>query len=337
MSNGPSECRVTARDEDVRRGRRLADILRKKADAVPLGAGEPTAALRLEEPIFVSAPIGYRLARCLCRQDSGQWRGCSHYHGLWQYLRIFNTVSTPAQNADFFLDALSSLAREGGYRRVLVSGTADYSMPAHVLWAYQMENVIVDVTVVDICESPLYLSRWYAKRVGAAIETHACDIFDYECVTPFDVVCTNGFLRRFTHKRRKSLVAKWRQLLRPGGKAVITNRIVPPVTESAVRIRSRYVVDFRKKVLRAAEMWRDFLDVDNEELAGQAELIAERKARTRIPRLPSGREIAELFEGGGFAIDRLELAPMSLKSWQVTPGRKPPKTVEHARIVATRM
>ncbi len=336
-SNGPSECRVSARDEDVRRGRRLADILRKKADAVPLGAGEPTAPPRLEEPIFVSAPIGYRVARRLCRQDSVQGPGCSHYHGLWQYLRIFNTVSTPAQNADFFLDALSSLAREGGYRRVLVSGTADYSMPAHVLWAYQMENVIVDVTVVDICESPLHLSRWYAKRVGAAIKTHACDIFDYECVTPFDIVCTHGFFGQFTLKKRKSVVAKWRQLLRPGGKAVITGRIVSPVTEGVVRFRSTQVVEFRKKVLRAAEMWRDFLDVDIEELGRQAELIAKRRVRTRIPRLTSGREIAELFEAGGFAIDRLELVPMNRKAWQPTPGLKPPKIVENAQIVATRL
>ena len=84
-------------------------------------------------------------------------------------------------------------------------------------------------------------------------------------------------------------------------------------------------------------MWRDFLDVDIEELASQAELIAEQKMRTRIPHVTSAREFAELFEAGGFAIDRLELLPMDRKAWQQTPGLKPPKIVEHAQIVATRL
>ena len=290
----------------------------------------------LKEPILDSARTAYRVAQRLCRKDSASGNDCSWYHGLWQYLRLFNLVATPAQNAGFFLDALGTLAREGRYRRVLVSGTADYSMPAHVLWAYRMENAVVDVTVVDLCETPLFLSRWYAERVSATVKTHAGDILDYECAKPFDVICTHGFLRRFAPEGRKSLVAKWRGLLRPGGKVVTTKRIVPPLAQGTVRFRRGQVEAFRNATLREAQKWRDFLDADLEELGRQAELFAERKARSRIPGLGSAREIAELFEGGGFAIDRLESVDVPLKASQITRGREASKSAEHAQVVATR-
>ena len=178
-----------------------------------------------------------------------------------------------------------------------------------------------------------------AKKVSAAVKTHACDILDYDCTNPFDVVCTHGFLKQFTPEGRKSVVAKWRHLLRPGGKVVTTERIVPARTKGGVGFRTSRVSEVRKKVVQRAEMWRDFLDIDPEELASQAEPFAERQARRRRRkrRLSSRREIADLFEGGGLAIDRLEVARIHLKARHPTPGLNPPIIVEHAQIVATRV
>lgn len=43
---------------------------------------------------------------------------------------------------------------------MLISGTADYSMLAHLLQAYRNVEAAVHVTVLDRCETPLYLCRW---------------------------------------------------------------------------------------------------------------------------------------------------------------------------------
>jgi SAM-dependent methyltransferase len=115
---------------------------------------------------------------------------------------------------------------------VLVSGSADYSMPAHALWAYRAEAAPLQLVVVDRCETPLALSRWYAEPTKAAIHgttlsTQRADILDHEGAEPVDVIFTNSFLGSFAPEQRPRLAAAWRRLLRPGGRLVFTNRLRP--------------------------------------------------------------------------------------------------------------
>ena len=286
-----------------------------------------------EEPIIVSAPIARRVAPGLCHVDPATGEDCAWYHGVWQYLRILDLVPTPARHAEFFLDALRSLARAGAYRRVLVSGTADYSMLAHVLWAYQAENAPAEVTVVDICETPLYLSRWYAEKVGAAIHTDACNILDHNRAEPYDVICTHSFLRRFTPSRRPRVIAKWRDLLRPGGKVVTAGRVGARHANKGVGVRQGQVAEVLELILREAEKWRELLDIDPQRLMDMARLYVERPAgHPRAQR----EEYVDLFINGGFTIDRLDFVRSTWISTQRAPGLEVPESVEYGHVIATR-
>ncbi len=113
----------------------------------------------VEEPVSESAALARRKAAEICDPGDSTQPGCALFHGLWQYFRIFGLASTPARNGGFFKHSLESLARDGGYSRMLISGAADYSMPAHVLKAYRNVEAAVQVTVLDRCETPLYLCR----------------------------------------------------------------------------------------------------------------------------------------------------------------------------------
>ena len=121
--------------------------------------------------------------------------------------------------------------------------------------------------------------------------------------------------------------------MRPGGKVVTVNRVVPDRTKDTVGFRLAQISAFRQKALREAEKWRDFLDLDPEELARQAKHDA---AGPRTHRVVSRQEITNLLEGGGFTIDRLESRHLSGKPSQRLSGATTPESAEYAHIVATR-
>ena len=330
-ATGPSEWRLSAREEDLGLYRDTANVLKSKAPVASLGAASPS---ELEEPVVTTAPIARMLASVLCRADRPSTEDCFWLHGPWQYLRIFGMAPTPQRNAEFFLDSLGTLARDRRHPRVLVSATCDYSMLAHLLRAYRSENASAEVTVVDLCETPLFLCKWYAKMVSQTIETHASGILDWKCVKPFDVICTDSFLSRFPPSMKKNLISKWRDLLRPGGKVVTATRIEPSWSEDSIRYTPNQKDAFRNRVYEQARRWRDFLGIDPDEMAKDARLFAE---RARNYSVRSREELVELFEGGGFAFDRLDLT--ELRGY-VHPRRSEPGThrsATYAQIVASRL
>lgn len=316
----------------MRSYRNKVNLLREKAPAIGTGLGGPPS--DLGEPLATTAPLAEMVAPVLCRADHGARDNCSWYHGFWQYLRIFKLVSTPHRHADFFFDAFGFLAREGHYRRVLVSGAADYAMLAHVLWAYRKEDAAADITVLDLCETPLFLCKWYAKQASAAVDTHASDILDRESGEPFDVICTHSFLSRFPSARRKDLISKWRQLLRPGGKVVSTTRINLSRAPECAGFTPGQVRAFRERVFEEARLWRDILGIDPDEMADRAQLYAERTVHYPTTRR---EELTRLFEAGGFTLDRLNLPvlPGNVSARQSGPSTH--QNATYAEFVASRV
>ena len=253
-----------------------------------------------DEPLSESAPLARRMAADLCRQDPVSGEDCAWYHGIWQYLRMLDIVSAPREHGRFFSRTLEALAGDGGYGRVLVSGTADYSMYAQILHAYRKENASCDVTVVDRCETPLFLCRWYAERQGAEVHTKAFNILDFDAAQTFDVICTHSFLGFFDPTERRRLMAKWHNLLRPGGKVVTIHRIRPASSGKLMRFTAEQAAAFRGRVSRQAEKLKDSLDISPEELVEGARIFTE---RLKIHPVRSREELVELFEGSGFSVE----------------------------------
>ena len=81
-------------------------------------------------------------------------------------LRVLGVGRVMGGHADFLFDVLSEHARDARFPRVLVSGTADQTMPALVHRAYEEAGAALELTVLDWCETPLALCRWHAERTG---------------------------------------------------------------------------------------------------------------------------------------------------------------------------
>jgi SAM-dependent methyltransferase len=164
----------------------------------------------------------------------------------------------------------------------------------------------------------LFLNRWYAERVSHPIELSARDILDFESPRPFDVICAHSFVNQFPPALRPELIAKWRQLLRPGGKLVIVNRIWPATEEGPFTAKPKRVKVFREQMLRAAERWPDLTGATPEDLADHAADLMGRQ----IYLVNSLDRLRGLLADGGLAVERIDTSPAE-KSTQLSAAHFP--------------
>ena len=304
---------------------------------LPTAAGSTAGAetADLDELLAISAPLAAAAAERHCHHDPVLGQSCHWFHAAWQYLRMLDLVSTPHRHRSFFLESLSALAREGAHGRILISGAADYAMLELVLEAYAGSPTEPEIVVVDRCETPLVLNRWFAERRSIAVETEACDILDFESERPFDVICTHSFLVFIPPSRRADLVERWRQLLRPGGKVLTINRVRPDAPANAAGFSAEQIETFRDKALGAAEGRSDLGEATPEGLAS----YAERYARHHRPfPVRSWERLRELFEQGGFSVDSLRASEAG-KYWPsgaASASRTKDANTKYAHIICTR-
>lgn len=178
------------------------------------------AATSPADPIKEAYPLMMRAAETLCCGRNTPGRGCYAYHRAWPFKRMIGHHGSVWRHGAAYLASFRELASSGKVQRILISGSADYSLLAHVWHAYQLEGVQPEITILDYCEAPLAINRWYAERVGARIDTVACNIFEYHVDRAFDLITTDNFLSQFTPVDRQRIVRQWWTLIRPGGYAV---------------------------------------------------------------------------------------------------------------------
>lgn len=259
------------------------------------------AALLPDEPLRESAPVAYRLAHQHCPAGPD---GCRDYHAMWQYFRQIGLLSTIGTNTDFLVATLRRLADADTCRRVLISATADYGMLAHLLHAYRLAGVAPEVTVVDMCETPLALNRWYAERAGAVIRTCRANVLDFRADAPFDLVCTHSFLGRLTPEVRAGVVNKWHEVLRPGGRVVTVARVRYGAPVAGVtRYEPEEIREFRARALELARAQQHELDLPAEFIAEAAEHYAVSK---RSRGFGTTEALRALFEDHGFALENFD-------------------------------
>lgn len=285
------------------------------------------------EPLALSAPIAWRLAPGLCSRDRATGESCSWNHRLWQVLRMMGLVTTPEHHAEVFLRAVEIVTARRGAPRILVSGAADYGMLAWMLAAFGERGVVPETLVLDLCETPLMLNRWYAERAGNAISTCRSDILEYADARGFDLLCTHSFLGRFSPAERPRLLARWRELLDPGGIVVTVNRLRPAAGPGLLGFTSEQASAFRDTVMKGAKALPGSLGIDLSELAREAERYTR---LNRVHAVRSGEEVRALFESSGFAIEQLSCEPAA----RAAPTASTAPTVlggaEYVRVIARR-
>ena len=191
---------------------------------------------QLELSLQESSLLMWRQADISC--DNSR-QGCRAYHKVWQTLRLLGVNTSITSDSEFLINSLRPWLRSGEVRSILLCGAADYGMLAHLLWAARLENVEPEITVIDRCETPLFINRWYADRQGARIASFKHNILHAwpETAGQFDLVCTHNLLGFYDAAQRGEIFDRWYGLLAPEGRLLTVVRLRPDAT-SVERIPS---------------------------------------------------------------------------------------------------
>lgn len=135
---------------------------------------------------------GKQLAAQYCSGGYPDKEDCSWYHGNWMLLRYLGLVSNPFWHEDFYEMALAST--NAIEKRVLVLGTADFSMPLLC-----SECGIDSLDICDICSTPLKICDMVASKYSKSWNTFVQNVFD-KADSRYDIIVNDAFLSRFTSK-----------------------------------------------------------------------------------------------------------------------------------------
>ncbi|HKY95849.1 MAG TPA: class I SAM-dependent methyltransferase [Kiloniellales bacterium] len=182
---------------------------------------------RLPEPLELSAPLALDWAETHCGR-------CRAYHGLWQYRRIAGGVAALGADGAIYQAIIAALRREEGLSRILISATADYALQAVVRDAFRAvgaAETAPQITVADRCATPLLLNAWLAAERGGTVATRQGDLLEMELGGPYDLTISHSLFFWFSESERERLTARWFAALRPGGRVLLSNRVMkaPPI------------------------------------------------------------------------------------------------------------
>jgi len=176
---------------------------------------------------------------------------CNWYHGSWQYLRLVGLVSTPKWHERFYQDSLNRSLSNEKNASILISGTADYGILEQIYKSEHIKNVS-DVTVMDICESPLYICKWYHDKYAMNIPFINFNIIKRDIMNNMiaensqTVIIADAFLTRFDNISREIIIAQWLRMLKPNGFVITTIRI-EKTKSGMIKASTRDVDKFVKK------------------------------------------------------------------------------------------
>lgn len=282
-------------------------------------------------PLIESAPLAQSWARRLCRSLPGE-TCCADYHGLRQYWRLLDLVTTPGHH-DFYADHIGPPVSAGCIGHVLISGCADYAQLAQIAGICGERERLPEISVVDRCETPLALCRWYARREGFSIDTHAADIRRFRPRRSVDLVCTHSFLTWFAPRERPEIVSKWFELLRPGGTVLTVTRLRPPSDspDSLVADDEKEARAFCALVLERAKQRPGLIDATPGQLMDWARRYRSGKTSYGI-RSRSGLEA--VFRSAGFQVQTVNLGTVPRPEWRRE--RDAQGAVSYIGVIATR-
>lgn len=283
--------------------------------------------------LVASAPLARAWATEGCWSDSESGKGCQAYHAVWQYLRIIGVVTTLDHHAHLYTETLQRIAVDPARRRVLLSGSADYGLLAIVAAAFRQAGAEPAVTLVDRCETPLKLARWYGEQRRLKVETQQADLLDYRSEHRFDTICVHSLLGLVQAEDRTLLTRRWHDLLTPGGKVLCINAISPAHHPAQVRYSAERRAEHRRRVEKAAQGCRDSLDVTPEVL-GEMAFAYSGAVLTNVIR--SRAEITALFEDAGLIIEEQRFGRLGVGDGHYFSGPTPPEKREYAWIIARR-
>ncbi len=241
--------------------------------------------LSVEDLIGLSA-AGWTLGETRCV-------ACGGYHRVWGLLRAAGVVGGTAVDTVVLAPLLDTLVRPGA--RVLIAGAADAAIVALLMTTAARP---LDITVVDICSTPLRIIERLEAQDGLTVRTLRTDLAEMTTASAFDLILSHSMLPFVDGDRRIAVVRALGRALAPGGRAVIVVRTAPALSAADREAHDKAWLD---------RAWRR-IDGSGVPLPGprsEIDTILVRFAAMRrghLGGLQTAEEVVDLLEAGGLRL-----------------------------------
>lgn len=280
-------------NEDViKKARILLKCLRKEIF-------QQNNALKISEPLSDSADINYNIAIQNCKNGIMSHGDCTWYHSVWQYLRIINKVSSPEWHVMFYETCFNKLFKEKEKPKILISGTADYSLLAYVYNSSMKMDNKAEIFVLDTCKTPLKICEWYAENHDFKIMVLNMSILDLSQLDiKFDLICSDAFLTRFSKNDAKTVVSNWYDALNKNGMLVTTVRMREYNNFENDDYKNNYIMDCVDRFKK----WEGYFNIS---IKSFKQMVKEYVNKMHSHDLGNKNDIMEMFIDIGFVIDEI--------------------------------
>jgi SAM-dependent methyltransferase len=278
------------------------------------------------------APLAWRQAAQSCppAPDGRETaEGCQAYHQIWQYLRLLGINTSIDSDSEFLLSVLRQLLREHSLQDIHLSGAADFSLLAHVLWAGRLADRTPAIDLLDRCPTALWANDWYATQQNRKVILQLGDILaaDQYGAARFDLVAAHNLLVFFAPRQRSVILQHWYQWLKPGGYLVTVVTVRPDSCVAADEPQAMPAEQVQRIGAMTARARQDHeVDLSAAELVQAALRFA---GNARVYHLSSAVDFLQTLTDHGFQIRVAQCVPQS------NPLRDcPAHTRQRLRIVA---
>ncbi len=246
--------------------------------------------VRCAEDLRDIAAQAYELSGRLCSS-------CRDLHALWPYIRL-SRMSTGVEGQTSQLETQLRELFALGLRDTLIAGCADTGLLSLV--ARAAANNAPNIVALDICETPLELSRRLAGQWSLPIATIKQDLADLDAKRQFDIVLVHGTLHFIAAERRAVALARMQRSLRLGGRLVLmfnTSRRIRP--EAAEQTRRDYADAVLRELRRLGIALPDAEATLSDRLYNHSRRREQREGAFARP-----EDVELLLDRAGFEIER---------------------------------
>jgi len=145
---------------------------------------------------------------------------CKDYHLTRPLLIASGVRRGPERDQEMFAPLLRRVAPRSA--RVLIAGAADAGLMNFVLDALPGDTP--NLTVVDLCPTPLQVCELAAKRRSVSISSRVADLAKVEPFGRFDLIVAHLILRRIPEDQKSEFLNRMRLMLAPGGHLIAAFR-----------------------------------------------------------------------------------------------------------------
>lgn len=216
------------------------------------------------EELAKTAPIIDEIAGSYCKPNTYGSQSCRWYHGSWQYLRLIDMVSSPDWHNSFYTHKIHIALTDPNRRKILVYGTADYGILEMIYSTMGKDSKLLDITVVDKCETPLRACKLYAESHGYEVKIVKVEeqLLNLNS-NYYDLIITDHLLTVVTEDQVPVIIDHWFKLLSPNGILLTTVFAGTQVSDPDDEDRKKFIEDGKQSAIRNADLiWNKFQNLE---------------------------------------------------------------------------